>query len=446
MHVYRARWVVAITSPPVRDGAVAVRDGRIVYVGPRHGAPPGETSDLGDALILPGLVNAHTHLELTAMRGFLENLPFHDWIVRLQRAKTTVLTRESMMDAARLGIAEGLRAGITTFADTCDSGVALAAMSEMGVRGIMYQEVFGPDPDACDQSIASLREKLELHRALDSELLTVGVSPHAPYTVSDRLFEAVRDLARDQNLPVAIHIAESREEDAFVKDASGPFADGHRARGLPVAPRADSPVALLDRLGVLSTRPLLIHCVRTREADIATIAAHRCGIAHCPVSNAKLGHGIAPLHEWLEAGIAVGLGSDSLASNNRMHMLEEARVAVLAQRARGKEFASMPADRVLEMATVGGARALGLDREVGSLEVGKSADLCAFALDELYGTPHDDPVATSVFALGGAAARMVLVGGQPRVVDGRLLNQDEGLIDRVRAAGEALHASNIAVP
>ena len=446
MHVYRARWVVPITSPPVRDGAVAVRDDRIIYVGPRHNAPKAETSDLGDALILPGLINAHTHLELTAMRGFLENLPFHEWIVRLQRAKTTVLTPESMMDAARLGIAEGLRAGITTFADTCDSGVALAAMREMGVRGIMYQEVFGPDPEACDDSMASLREKLDAHRAMQSKLLTLGVSPHAPYTVSDRLFEAVRDLAREQRLPVAIHIAESQDEEAFVRDATGPFAHGHRVRGIPVVPRADSSLALLDRLGLLETRPLLIHCVRTREADVVAIASHRCGIAHCPVSNAKLGHGIAPLHEWLEADIAVGLGSDSMASNNRMHLLEEARVAVLAQRARGHEFASMPADRVLEMATVGGARAVGLDRDVGSLEIGKAADLCAFALDELYATPHDDPVATAVFALGGAAARMVLVGGQPRVIDGRLLHEDEGLIDRVRATGEALHASNIAVP
>jgi 5-methylthioadenosine/S-adenosylhomocysteine deaminase len=446
MQVYRARWVVPITSPPVRDGAVAVRDGRITYVGPRHGAPRGEISDLEDALILPGLVNAHTHLELTAMRGLLENLSFHEWIVRLQRAKTTVLTPESMMDAARFGIAEGLRAGITTFADTCDSGVALAAMSEMGVRGIMYQEVFGPDPDACAESIASLRAKLEGHRALKSQLLTVGLSPHAPYTVSDRLFEAVRDLAREQKLPVAVHIAESAEEEALVRDASGPFADGHRARGIPVVRRGDSPVALLDRLGVLATRPLLIHCVRTREADIRAIAAHRCGIAHCPVSNAKLGHGVAPLHEWLEQDIAVGLGSDSMASNNRMHMLEEARIAVLAQRARGRQFSTLPADRVLEMATIGGARALGIDREVGSLEAGKAADVCAFPLDGVYATPHEDPIATAVFALGGAAARLVLVAGQPRVVDGRLLNEDEALIDRVRATGEALHASSSAVP
>ena len=221
-----------MTSPPVRDGAVAVRDGRFVYVGPRTGAPKGTVHDLGDALLLPGLVNTHTHLELTAMRGFLEGLPFAEWIGRLQQAKTSVLTPASMLDSAKLGIAEGLLAGITTYADTCDSGVALEAMHAMGVRGVMYQEVFGPDPDACDAAIASLQSKIDAHRANESALTRVGVSPHAPYTVSDALFEAVRDVARAQQLPMAVHIAESAEEDAFVRDAAGPFADAHRARGI----------------------------------------------------------------------------------------------------------------------------------------------------------------------------------------------------------------------
>lgn len=446
MHVYRARWVVPVVSPAVRDGAVAVRDGRITYVGSSADAPSGQLRDLGDALLLPGLVNAHTHLELTAMRGFLEDLSFHEWIARLQRAKTTLLTPKSMLDSAKLGIAEGLRVGITTFADTCDSGVALEAMHAMGVRGVMYQEVFGPDPSACDEAIAGLRMKLDMHRALQSPLLRVGVSPHAPYTVSDRLFEAVRDLAREENLPVAIHIAESADEDAFVREATGPFADGHRARGIPVRVRGDSPIALLDRLGVLSVRPLLIHCVRAREADVAAMAMGRCSIAHCPASNAKLGHGVAPLHEFVKAGIPVGLGTDSMASNNRMDLLEEARLAVFAQRARGGEFAAFPASRALEMATIGGARSLGLEPEVGSLEVGKAADLCAFPLDDLHAIPHDDPIATAVFALGGATARLVLVAGQPRVVDGRLLDEDLGLSTRVRATSEALHASRMASP
>jgi cytosine/adenosine deaminase-related metal-dependent hydrolase len=432
-----------VTSLPVRDGAVAVREGRFVYIGPYSRAPKGEVRDLGEALLLPGLINTHTHLELTAMRGFLEDLPFAEWITRLQRAKTTVLTPESMLDSAKLGIAEGLLAGITTYADTCDSGIALEAMRTMGVRGIMYQEVFGPDPDACPEAVESLRTKIDTHRKSESALARLGVSPHAPYTVSDRLFEAVRDLAREMNLPTAVHIAESAEEDVYVRDATGPFADAHRARGLIVAPRADTPVALLDRLGVLSTRPLLIHCVRTREADIRAIAAARCAIAHCPASNAKLGHGVAPLAEWLRAGIAVGLGSDSMASNNRMHLLEEARLALLAQRGRALAQSPLSAARALELATIGGARCLGLADEIGSIEVGKSADFAAFPIDDAPAVPHTDPVATAVFALGGARATAVAVAGELRVMDGRVVDADDGIVGRVRATGEALRASGV---
>jgi 5-methylthioadenosine/S-adenosylhomocysteine deaminase len=210
-----------------------------------------------------------------------------------------------------------------------------------------------------------------------------------------------------------------------------------------VAPRADTPVALLDRLGVLATRPLLIHCVRTREADIRTIAAARCAIAHCPASNAKLGHGIAPLNEWLEAGVTVGLGSDSMASNNRMHLLEEARLALLAQRGHGGAQTAMAPSSALELATIGGARCLGLDDDVGSIEVGKSADFAAFPLDELPAVPALDPIATAVFALGGARARAVAVAGELRVLDGRLVDTDDDIIARVRATGEALRASGV---
>jgi 5-methylthioadenosine/S-adenosylhomocysteine deaminase len=242
---------------------------------------------------------------------------------------------------------------------------------------------------------------------------------------------------------MAVHVAESAEEDAYVRDASGPFAEGHRRRGMHVVMRADTPVALLAKLGVLHRRPLLIHCVRTRQADVRTIADAGCAIAHCPASNAKLGHGIAPLEEWLEQGITVGLGSDSMASNNRMHMLEEARLAVLGHRARNPGRAALSPSHALRLATLGGARCLGLDGEVGSLEVGKAADFAAFPLDDLAAVPDADPIATAVFALGGARASTVAVAGMLRVVDGRLLGADDGLVARVRTTGEALRASGV---
>lgn len=436
MKRYHARWVVPITAPSIHDGTVAVDDGRIAYVGPRASAPAGEDLDLEDAVLLPGLVNAHTHLELTAFRGLMPDVPFRDWIVCLQTAKVSVMTPERYLDAARLGIAEGLRSGVTTYADTCDSGVALAAMCEMGVRGIMYQEVFAPSADDARvaDAIAGLRRRLTELEPRQTPLVRLGISPHAPYTVSDPLFA----FAARAGYPVAVHIAESEAETRFVRDGDGPFADGLRNRGIPVAPRARSPIALLDTLGVLDARPLLIHAVRIDDADIAAIARARATVAHCPVSNAKLGHGIAPLDRLLGANVAVGLGSDSMAANDRMDLLEEARVATLAQRTRtGRPDAIAPRD-ALALATLGGARALGVADRIGSLEVGKDADLAAFPLPAGFGDAN--PESAAVFALGGTPARLVTVAGALRAVDGRVLTGDRAVPERVRDTATRLAA------
>jgi 5-methylthioadenosine/S-adenosylhomocysteine deaminase len=438
---YHARWVLPIVAPPIEHGTVVVSDGRIAWVGTRAAAPAGapeEDVELGDAILLPGLVNVHTHLELTAMRGFLEQLEFHEWIRRLTTSKKAVLGEELLLDSARLGIAEGLAAGITTYADTCDSGVALPAMQEMGVRGIMYQEAFGPAVEMFEESLAGLRAKLARLAPRQTALVRLGVSPHAPYSVHRELFGHIATVAREAGLPMAVHIAESRAEHELVAEGRGAFAEMLRRRGIPVAPAARSPIALLEAQGVLGERTLLIHCVRLDDEDVRTIARHRSAVAHCPASNAKLGHGIAPLCELLAAGVRVGLGSDSVASNNRMDVVEEARLAALLQCARRGDPTCLPPAAALELATLGGARALGLEDEIGSLEAGKAADLAAFPLDDARGTPTVDPLAALVFALAGRRASFVSVAGRELVRDGRLLGEDAGLRGRVQRAGELL--------
>ena len=431
---YHARWVLPITEPAIEDGSVSVENGRISYVGPRR--DEGKVIDLRDAILLPGLVNVHCHLELTAMRGFLEDLDFRRWILRLTSAKRAAMTAESLLDSARAGLEEGIAAGITTYADTCDSGVVIDAMSEYGVRGIMYQELFGPDPAQCAASIADFSAKLERHRSRSSTLVRVGISPHAPYTVSDDLFKAAASVAAREKLPMAIHVAESDVETQLVVEGEGAFADGLRARGIEVRRRAKSPVALLDALGVLDQRPLLIHCIRVNADDLAAIASKKARVAHCPISNAKLGHGVAPLLETLAAGIDVGIGSDSMASNNRMNLLEESRAALLLQRARIGTHEALAAADVLELLTMGGACALGLSDEIGSLEVGKSADLAAF--DIATATPTYDPAVAAVFSIDGSRAKFVAVAGVPIVEDGRLLKPNAGLRERVQKSADAL--------
>jgi cytosine/adenosine deaminase-related metal-dependent hydrolase len=409
-----------------------------VYVGTRDNAPGGGTDvDLGDVILMPGLVNTHCHLELTAMRGFLDGLSFREWIIRLTSARRAVLTQEMLLDAARLGVAEGVQHGITTYADTGDTGTGFDALLESGARGICYREVFGPDPSQCEESIAGLVAKLDEMQSRATELVHVGVSPHAPYTVSDDLFRATAALARERELPLAVHIAEAELESALVERGEGEFADGLKARGIAVKPRARTPVALLESLGVLGEHSLLIHCVRVDDEDIATIARYDCAAAHCPASNAKLGHGTAPLKALLDANVRVGLGTDSVASNDRMDLLDESRLAVLFAGARERRHDALSSERALAMATIGGARALGLESEIGTLDFGKSADLAAFKLPALR-SPIHDPVAALIFAIAGQKADFVAVAGEVLVRDGHLVSPDAGLSARVQHTADLL--------
>jgi cytosine/adenosine deaminase-related metal-dependent hydrolase len=440
--LYTARWVLPVTAPPIPDGGVLVSDdGRIEAVGPASRLPAGaRTVDLGDALLMPGLVNVHAHPELAAFRGALEDLPFHRWIPALLALKANAgLTTEDYDAAARWTCAESVRAGVTTLAATEDSGAALDALRDAGMRGVVFREVFGPAPDQADAAVGQLRERVDVMRQRETPLVRVGISPHAPYSVSNALYQRVAGLAREEGLPLAAHVAESRAETELVRNGAGPLADGLAARGIATPPRAPSTIALLERLGVLEARPLLIHAVQLDDQDVVRIARHGCPVAHCPVANARLGHGTAPVPELLDAGVVVGLGTDSVAANNRLDLLEEARVAQLQQRSRQRSPAVLPAGTLLRMATLDGARALGLDARVGSLEPGKDADLCAVGLDGPHTIPAADPVATLFHAARGADVVLTVVRGRVLYRDGTFATLDvDGLRPRIEDAGRRI--------
>src|SRR5262249_41742468 len=249
-------------------------------------------------------------------------------------------------------------------------------------------------------------------RPYETDLVRLGVSPHAPYTVHDDLMVDAAAFAIRHGMPVAIHLAESKAEIAFLREGEGPFATALRARGIDVVRRSHSPVHWLVELGVVLAHPLLIHCVQVDATDIAFISEWGCPVAHCPASNAKLGHGIAPVRAMLDAGIVVGLGSDSVASNNAMDLLAEARQAVLMQNAANGRPDALAVHDALRLATMGGAQALGLATRIGSLEAGKEADLAAFPLDSARATPAVDPETALVFALPGTSARLVCIAGR----------------------------------
>ena len=371
-----ARWLIPVEGAPIERAALLIDSaGRIESVGPdsRVARPPDAAAeDFGEAVILPGLINTHTHLELTGFAGQVRESDFAVWIRRLRELKTT-RTPAEYLDAARRGLQACFAAGVTTIADTGDSGAAIQVLAEADGSGVAYQEVFGPHPSQASESLAGLRDRVIEAGRWALQRVRIGVSPHAPYSVSEPLLKAVADWARSERLPLAVHIAESRAEGELLISGTGPFAAGWLARGIPLPqPPGRTPIQWLNAQGALSERTLCIHAVQAGPADVQLLAQSGSAVAHCPLSNAAHEHGAAPLSAMLEAGIRVGLGTDSEISVGRVDLLAEARAATA--------LAGLSADAALELCTMGGARALGLDSETGGLRSGKWADCIVIKL------------------------------------------------------------------
>ena len=431
--IYSARWVLPVSASPIENGAVAVEGQLIVGVGRRDEIverfPESRLEALGEAVILPGLINTHTHLELTAMRGYLENeeTDFFAWLRKLTRARLEVLTQHDIHVSATWGACEAVRAGITCVGDASDSAMlSMQALREVGMRGIVYQESFGPDPKLVNENFEKLKAKVYQLCDFETHLVRAGVSPHAPYTVCGPQLELIAQLAEEERLPLMMHAAESEAEELFLREGCGPFAEGLATRSIQWnAPRV-STIQYLKQVGVLAVRPLLAHCIRVDDADIETLRDMGAKVAHCPKSNAKLGHGRAPFAKFLAVGVAVGIGSDSVASNNTCDLLEEARFATLLART----DAQISANQALESVTIGGARCLELEDQVGQLKEGFQADLTAVSLEGVHQIPNYDPVATLIFASSARDVILTVIAGREVFRDGHLTSVDE---DRIRS-------------
>lgn len=409
-----ADWVLPIAAPPIRDGAILIGpDGRIEAVGPGPAVPAPPDAwhhPYPNAAVLPGLVNAHTHLELTGLAGRVDQAEFSHWIRAVRELKAG-LEPEWFVAAARRGVREAFAAGITFVYDTGDSGAIFAALTAEGGAGVGYQEAFGPHPDQVTQSMAALAEQIARAQGAAGPRVVVGVSPHAPYTVSAALYRAVAEWANARGLPMAVHLAESAAESAFVTEGGGPFGSAWRARAIPPLalqwpePAARrSPVAWLDAHGVLGPTTLAIHTVQLDQADIDLLATRQVPIAHCPVSNRRHRHGDAPLAALRRSGLRVGVGTDSVISVDRLDLFAEMRAA--------RHLAGLTAREALSMGTHDAARLLSSAPDFGTLEAGFWADLAVVDLGPPP-PPRPDP---EEGVLAAAPDRVVATYATGRVV------------------------------
>ncbi len=405
-----ARWVFPIAAPPIADGAVVIASGRLVAVGSRgdltRAFPATTRWDLGEVALLPGLINCHTHLELGAIVSPAAEESFVSWVVRLIEVRRA-MPSGTQATAALAAAKALLRTGTTCVGDISSNGESLVPLRSLGLRGVVFREVVGLPPEEAATRALAAREALSAMRGAAGNRFRVGLSPHSPYSLSEELFQACGAILHSERVPCAIHVAESPEEVEFLATGGGPIpARLYPAVGCARPPRrqqARSPVAYLSAHGALDWRPILVHAVHVDAEDSRLIA--RCGasVAHCPRSNARLSRGLAPVADFLLRGIPVGLGTDSLASAPSLSLWDEMRAALAVH------GGQLTPEQVLEMATLGGARALGMSDQVGSLEAGKSADLIAVPASPVEAT---DPVGSLIAGTAGDGVLLSIVEGE----------------------------------
>jgi cytosine/adenosine deaminase-related metal-dependent hydrolase len=407
-----ADWVLPIDGPPIERGLVRYENGAVVEV--RQGRAKNHHAD---AAIVPGFVNAHSHVEYAMYAGFGDGQPFGPWIGTHVERKSK-LERDDMVAIARLGVLESLRAGIATTADYSFSGAAATAAAELGLRAIVYLEVFAIDPAQAERQFDEKRVQIE-----ETELVRIGVSPHAPYSCSLDTYRWCLSLG----IPVGTHLAESANENEWLEHGSGPLQG---IAPILVPPTGKRAVASLEP--VLGPDLLCAHCVEVDVGEIALLAERNVPVAHCPRSNALLGCGVAPLAELRAADVRVGLGTDSPASTPSFDMFEEMRTAIYLARARTKRPEALLATDALRMATLDAARALRIEDQVGTLTPGKRADLTVVSLAGSPYHPVEDPAAAVVF--GGSPERVL-----ETIVDGhtRYANEDNEQWREVRSTASA---------
>lgn len=412
-----ARWIIPVepANTVLENHAVAVDKGRIVAVLQQSEAKnrfnPRETKRLSQHILLPGLVNLHTHAAMTLLRGLADDLPLMEWLQKhIWPTEQKFVSPQFVHDGTLIACAEMMRGGITCFNDmyfypkaAAEAALAMGMRAAIGLITVDFPTQYAADADDYLAKGLAVRDELR-----DQPLLSFCLAPHAPYTVGDRNFSKALTIAEQCDLPIHLHLHETLQE----------ISDSQQQFGI-------RPIERLRRLGLLGPAMIAVHGTHLNDDEILLLSQHGCSIAHCPSSNLKLASGIAPITAMAIKGINIGLGTDGAASNNRLDLFHEMRLAALLAKGSSGKSDAIDAHQALRMATMGGAKALGLDREIGSIEVGKAADLCALSTHDIALHPYYDPMSLVVYSAGREHVTDVWIAGQARVADGILTGSSE---------------------
>jgi 5-methylthioadenosine/S-adenosylhomocysteine deaminase len=421
----------------IEDGAVAVRAGRIIAVGPK-----GEIArrfraarriDRPDALLAPGLINGHTHAPMSLLRGIADDVPLQVWLERyIFPAEARNVDEAFVRAGTRLAVLEMLLGGITTYADMYYFEHAIAEETKRaGMRAVLGQTVIGfpaPDYRTPQQALEACERFIRAWRG--DPLITPAVAPHAIYTTDAGTLKAARALADRYGVPVLTHVSETKKENE----------DALRAHGR-------TPTAYLDSLGFFAGRTVLAHMVWASAEDLRLLEGRPAGIVHCPSSNTKLASGVPDWRAWLASAVPVGLGTDGPAgSNNDFNLFEEMDLASKLAKVFTADPTVLPAEKVFRMATIEGAKALGMENEIGSLEAGKRADFITVSTSAPHAVPAHDPYSMLVYSLKAGDVRDVVIEGRPVVLERRPLTLDAARVLRDAAAARARVAASLSAP
>ncbi|MBP9664642.1 MAG: amidohydrolase [Pyrinomonadaceae bacterium] len=404
----------------IENGAIAITKGKIDIMGTRRivtqNVRARQTIDATGKVIIPGLINTHTHVPMTLFRGISDDLDLNDWLTKFIFPAEAKNVDEAFVRAGtRLGLAEMIRGGTTTYCDMYYFEDAIAEETKKaGMRGVLGETIINfPVADNKTPEEALAYTERYIRRWKNDPLIVPAAAPHAPYTVSTEKLRFVREQSDRLNSAVVIHVAETKKERDDIFKQYG-----------------KTPVAYLDSIGFLSDRTIAAHSVWLSPAEINIYRERGVGVAHCPQSNMKLASGVAPVPAMLAAGVAVGIGTDGAASNNDLDMWDEMDTTAKLHKLTSENPTILPATQAFEMATIGGARALHLDKITGSLEVGKRADIVIMDMDSLHQTPMYNVYSHLVYTTKAADVRTVIINGRVVMRDRRLLTLNENVIKR----------------